>query len=134
MTSTQDVTGKQLPLVRAPACVRAWRRLAPHHRAMPARTYYGSPKNLENTGMLVGVANCGRSWKWGCRGKLALGFKPRHGSHVKKPPCGFGKKRGDHMALARKGESCSFGKKGRTTWLWSKGETTRVWGSLCHAA
>ena len=30
--------------------------------------------------MLAGVTDC-RSWKWGCKGKLALGFKPRHGSH-----------------------------------------------------
>ena len=32
--------------------------------------------------MLVGVTDCGTSWKWGCRGRLALGFKPRRGSHA----------------------------------------------------
>ena len=31
-------------------CVRAWRRLAPHHGAMPAWTYYGSPVKLEEYG------------------------------------------------------------------------------------
>ena len=33
-------------------------------------------------GMLVAVANCGRSQKWCGRGRLALGFKPRYGSHA----------------------------------------------------
>ena len=45
-------------------------------------------------GILAGVADCGRSWKWGCRRKLALGFKPRHGSHTQE----------------------------RTTWLWQTGD------------
>ena len=40
--------------------------------------------------MLASVAKCGKSWKWGCRGRLALGFKPRCGSCDKK----------NHMALA----------------------------------
>ena len=52
----------------------------PHHRATPAPTYYGSPEKLEKSS----VANCGRSRKWGCRGRLALGFKPRLGSHNKR--------------------------------------------------
>ena len=39
--------------------------------------------------MLAGVTDWGKSRKWGCRGRLALGFKPRHGSHA----------RGDHAAL-----------------------------------
>ena len=64
------------------ACVRAWRWLAPHHRATPAQTFYGSPGKLENTGMLAAVASCGRSRKWCGRGRLALGFKPSHGSHA----------------------------------------------------
>ena len=42
--------------------------------------------------MLAGVTDC-RSWKWGCKGKLALGFKPRHGSQA----------RGNHVALAEWG-------------------------------
>ena len=29
------------------ACMRARRRLAPYHGAMPIRTYYGSPVKLE---------------------------------------------------------------------------------------
>ena len=39
--------------------------------------------------MLAGVTDCGRGWKWGCRGRLVLGFKPRLSSHG----------RGDHAAL-----------------------------------
>ena len=31
-------------------------------------------------GMLAGVTDCRRSRKWGCKGRWALGFKPRHGS------------------------------------------------------
>ena len=38
---------------------------------------------LEEKGMLAGVTDYRRSWKWGCRGRLALGFKPRHGSHTR---------------------------------------------------
>ena len=33
-------------------------------------------------GMLAAVANCGKSWKWCIRERLALGFKPRRGSHA----------------------------------------------------
>ena len=33
-------------------------------------------------GVLVGVADCGKSWKWVCRGRSALGFKTRRSSHV----------------------------------------------------
>ena len=33
--------------------------------------------------MLAGVADCRRSQKWGCKGRWALGFKPRRGSEVK---------------------------------------------------
>ena len=32
------------------ACVRAWRRLAPRHRATPAQTYCGSLVKLEEYG------------------------------------------------------------------------------------
>ena len=67
------------------ACVRAWRWLAPHHGATPAQTYYGSPVKLEKYWMLAGVTECGRSQKWGCRGR----FKPRHGGHTRE----------DHVAL-----------------------------------
>ena len=39
-------------------------------------------KSLENTGMLAGVTDCGQSRRWGCTGKLVLGFKPRNGSRA----------------------------------------------------
>ena len=55
--------------------------------------------------MLAGVADCRRSRKWGCKGRWALGLKPRPGSHRKGGPQGFGRE--------RRG-SCSFGEvKGR---------------------
>ena len=41
--------------------------------------------------MLAGKSDYGRSQKWGCRGKLALGFKPRSSSH-----------REDHAVLGEK--------------------------------
>ena len=45
--------------------------------------------------MLAGVTDCRRSRKWGCRGRLALGFKPRRGSHRDSGPRGLeGEKRG----------------------------------------
>ena len=55
-------------------------------------------KSWKNMGLLAGVANCGRSQKWGCRERLALGFKPRHGSHARLGPLGFGESQ-DHVAL-----------------------------------
>ena len=51
--------------------------------------------------MLAGVTDCRRSWKWGCRGRLVLGFKTR----CQQPNPGE-----DHAVLRGKGE--------RTTWLW----------------
>ena len=39
-------------------------------------------QSLKNRGMLAGVTDCGRSQKWGCRGRLGLGFKPRRHSHL----------------------------------------------------
>ena len=44
-------------------------------------------------GMLVGVTDCGKGQKWCCRGRLARGFKPRHGSHTRS---------WDHSALAER--------------------------------
>ena len=41
-------------------------------------------KSWKNRRMLAGVADCGRSWKWGCRGRLVLGFKSRCNNHDKK--------------------------------------------------
>ena len=97
-------------------CGRTWRRLAPCHGATPAQTYYANPVKLEkNMGMLVGATDCRRSWTWGCRGRWVLGFKPRHGSHMRgrttqlwqrrgKGPCDFGGVRGEnHAALAEWG-------------------------------
>ena len=81
------------------ACVRVWRWLAPHYGTMPAQTYSGSPESWKNMGILAGVADCGRSWKWGCRRKLVLGFKPRNGSHAREGLYGFWRERGNHMAL-----------------------------------
>ena len=40
--------------------------------------------------MLASVTDCRRSWKWGCRGRLALGFKPRLSSPARRGPRGFG--------------------------------------------
>ena len=60
-------------------------------------------KSWKNMGMLASVADCGRSQKWGCRGRLALGFKPRGGSHDKNHHTAFAEK--NHMALA--GENLS---------------------------
>ena len=54
--------------------------------------------------MLAGVTDCRRSRKWGCKGRWALGFKPRPGSHRERGPCGFG---GEGRG------SCSFGKVNR---------------------
>ena len=51
--------------------------------------------------MLAGVTDCRRSWKWGCRGRLALGFKHRHGSHT-----GLF---GDHAALVKVGTTQIWG-------------------------
>ena len=51
--------------------------------------------------MLAGVTAYRRSWKWGCRRRLALGFKPRRGRHTReRGPLSFGGEgREDHAAL-----------------------------------
>ena len=53
--------------------------------------------------MLAGVTDCRWSWKWGCRRRLALGFKPRPGSHREGGLCGFQGEGEDHVVLG-----CSF--------------------------
>ena len=58
--------------------------MAPHHRATPAQTYDSSLEKLEKYGNADRCSPCGRSRKRGCRGRLALGFKPRRSSHDKK--------------------------------------------------
>ena len=70
-------------------------------------------KSWKNTGMLAGIADCGMSWKWGCRGGLALGFKIQVGSHPG----------GDHMALGRESQVPPLGdhaalEKGRKGATW----------------
>ena len=64
--------------------------------------------------MLAGVTDCGRSQKWGCKGRWALGFKPRRGSHRGREPRGSevkgrgsrgsGVNRKDHAVLRGKEE------------------------------
>ena len=58
-------------------------------------------------GMLAGVTDCRRSQKWGCRGRLVLGFKPRQGSHTRgRGPCSLGgEERGPHGFGAVGGEN-----------------------------
>ena len=83
MTSTHDVTGRQLPLVIEPTKELGddWlHNTGPHLPRLTITT--AAQYSWKNMGMLAAVANCGRSRKWCDRGRLALGFKPRHGSHV----------------------------------------------------
>ena len=100
MTCTQDVTGRQLPLVTVPACELEddWlHAMGPH---LPGFTM-AAKKGWKNTVMLAGVTDCGRSQKWGCRGRLVLGYKPRHGSHAGGlGPHSIGKSQ-DHTTLGR---------------------------------
>ena len=49
--------------------------------------------------MLAGVTDCRRSQKWGCKGRWALGFKRRCGSHRERGPPGSGGKEEDHAVL-----------------------------------
>ena len=66
--------------------------------------------------MLAGVADCGRGLKWYGRGRLALGFKPMHGSHAWLGPRSLGREElgsfWDHVAWAEKNHvtSISFSK------------------------
>ena len=78
MTLTHDVTGRQLPWLQ-PLCkslemVRSmpWDHACPLTRAAKKGREYG---------VRADVADCGRSWKWGYRGRSAPGFKPRRSSH-----------------------------------------------------
>ena len=55
--------------------------------------------------MLAGVTGCRRSQKWGCKGRWALGFKPRCGSHREREDhVVLKEKRDDHEVLGKKGE------------------------------
>ena len=63
--------------------------------------------------MLAGVTDCRRSRKWGCKGRWALGFKPRPGSHREGGPRGSEVNREDHRVLKEKREDHEIlGKKG----------------------
>ena len=71
--------------------------MGPH----PPRLTMAAQYSWKNTGMLAGVTDCRRSLKWGCRGRLVLGFKLRWDRHTWE----------------------------RTTWSWRRGErTTQFWG------
>ena len=79
VTSTQDWTGRQLPLVTEPAWELGDGWLHATGPCLPGLTM-AAQKNWKNMGMLAGVAYCRRSWKWGYRGRLPPGFKFRHGN------------------------------------------------------
>ena len=98
MSSTQDVTGRQLPLVTEPAQELGDDWLHTIRPCLPGLTM-AAQNSWKNTGLLASVASCGRSQKWGCRGILVLGFKPRHGSHDRKNHVALAEK--NHVALAR---------------------------------
>ena len=53
--------------------------------------------------MLAGVTDCRKSQKWGCKGRWALGFKPRRGSHRRRGPHGSeGKERGPRSSEGKR--------------------------------
>ena len=81
MTCTQDVTGRQLPLVTVPACELEDYWLHAMGPRLPGLTM-AAKKGRKNMRMLAGVTDCGRSRRWGFRGRLALGFNPRCSSHA----------------------------------------------------
>ena len=54
--------------------------------------------------MLAGVTDCRRSQRWGCKGRWALGFKPRRGSHRREDHAVLEERREDHEVLGKKGE------------------------------
>ena len=63
--------------------------------------------------MLAGVTDCRWSWKWGCRRRLALAFKPRCGSLKDRGPHGFG---GEERRREERGPP-AFGVLLVATWL-----------------
>ena len=81
MTSTQVVTGKQLPLGIG-LCELGDDWLHTMGPCLLGLTM-AAKKGWKNRGMLAGVTDCGRSQKWGCTGRMAQGFKPRRGSHTR---------------------------------------------------
>ena len=103
VASTPEVTGRQLPL----QCLSE--SLEPLPSALEPRLpglTRAAQKDWKNTGVLAGVADCGRSQKWGCRGRFAPGFK--------NPGVAAG---GNHVVSRVE-----------------RGLTPRFWGSLNHTA
>ena len=64
VTSTHDLTGRQLPLVIAPESELEDGWLHTLESRLPELTM-AAWKGWKNTGVLAGVADCGRGWKWG---------------------------------------------------------------------
>ena len=120
VTSTQDVTGRQLPLVTDPAEELGddWLHTTGPH--LPGLTM-AAQESWKNTGRLAAGANCGRSRKWCGRGGLALGFEPRRGSHA----ASFW----DHAAWAEKnhGILLLFLRYGTPDWAEGEGRTVHLW-------
>ena len=77
---TPAVIGKQLPFT-APAKEFGDGLLHTMVPCLPG-LMMAPKKGWKNTGMLAGVANCGRIRKWGCRGRFAPGFKHRCSNHA----------------------------------------------------
>ena len=95
---------EQLPLVTAPAWELGedWlHAMGPHL----LRLTLAAQKNWKNTGLLAGVADCGRRGKWGYRGRMVRGFKPMRSSHTveREHHAAWGEKRENHLALAEWG-------------------------------
>ena len=61
--------------------------------------------------MLAGVTDCRRSRKWGCRGRRALGFKPRNRQPNQRGLRGFGRETTRQLGRNRLGP-CSLGELG----------------------
>ena len=120
--STQDGTGKQLPLVTGPVGELGddWLHAKGPH--LPRLTM-AAQKSWKNTGMLAGVTDCRRSQKWGCKGRWALGFKPRPGSHRESRPCSSEVNRGPHGSEVNRGnhEVLREKEEGHVVLKWGKG-------------
>ena len=119
MTSTKGVTERELPLVLAPEgeLGNYWLHgKGPH---LPRLTM-AAQQSWKNLGMLVGVTDCRRSRKCGCRGRLVLEFKLRPSSHTGERITRFWQRRGreDHEVSAE--------------WGCCGGDTTDGAGSLNH--
>ena len=81
MTLTQDVTGRQLPLLTAPGLSENLEMVHSSPQGHACQDQLWQPRKTENTGVLAGVAGCERSRKWGYEGSSRLGFKLQVGHH-----------------------------------------------------